>query len=40
MYAFDIEYDGGIGTLTIPGHINIKGESSMVPQCDMNSSGK
>ena len=40
MYAFDIEYDGGIGTLTIPGHIDIKGESSMMPQCDINSSSE
>ena len=40
MYAFDIEYDGSIGTLAIPGHLNTMGESSMVPQCDINSSGK
>ena len=40
VYAFDIEYDGGIGTLAIPGHlINTMGESNMVPQCDLNSFG-
>ena len=39
MYAFDIEYDGVIGKLAIFGQLTM-GMSSMVPQCDINSSGK
>ena len=40
VYAFDIECNGGIGTLAIPGQISTVGESSMVPQCETDSSSE
>ena len=40
VYAFDIECNGGIGTLAIPGQISTVGESSIVSQCETDSSSE
>ena len=40
VYAFDIEYDGGVGTLAIPGQLSTVGESSMFPQCEQDSTSE
>ena len=40
VYAFDIEYDGSMGTLAIPGQLSTEGESSLVPQCGIDSSSE
>ena len=41
VYAFDIEHDGGIGTLVIPGWLSPVGDSSMEPpECELNSSSE
>lgn len=34
VHAFDIDYNGGVGTLAIPGYL--EGESSIVSPCTTN----
>jgi hypothetical protein len=37
VYAFDIEHDGGIGVLAVPGQASTVGESSMEPlKCEIS----
>ena len=40
VYAFDIKYDGSVGTLAIPGEFSTVGESSLVHQCGIDSSSE
>ena len=41
VYAFDVEHDGGVGTLEVPGWLSPVGDSSMeTPECELNSSSE
>ena len=41
VYAFDIEHDGGVGTLEVPGRLSPVGDTSMEPpECELNSSSE
>ena len=41
VYALDIEHDGGVGTLAVPGQLSPVRDSSMEPsECELNSSGE
>ena len=41
VYAFDIEHDGGVGTLAVPGRLSPVRDLSMEPsECELNSSSE